>query len=174
METAYKQHATQERKTFSKRKKMWVSCTECGVIVAALYLMAHMEKIHGICAPQTRGVDKVGGGATTYMVSFTRVFQEVKCPVTIFPVVDHSAGKIREHFMYHYFWSKVAVFQQGDKTLPRCDFCGMHMEVGRLIKHQRTASCDKNTHMQRQRRDVAIADRCSEENFSLIGEEEAE
>ena len=35
-----------------------------------------MARIHGICIPQTRGVDEVGGGgATTYVVSFPKVKQ---------------------------------------------------------------------------------------------------
>ena len=65
-----------------------------------------MTQIHGICVPHTRGVDKVGGGPTTYIVSFPRVLQEVKCTVLGCPAVAHSAGLIREHFMYHNFRSK--------------------------------------------------------------------
>ena len=50
----------------------------------------------------------------------------------------------------------------------------MHMPEGCLIKNYRTACCEKNTHMWWQRRDVAIADKCSGANFSLKGEDEAE
>ena len=46
--------------------------------VEALYLRHKMARIHGICVPQTRGVDEVGGGLATYMVSFHRVLHEVK------------------------------------------------------------------------------------------------
>ena len=48
------------------------------------------------------------------------------------------------------------------------------MPLGRLIKHQRTTHYDKNTQIQCQRREVAIADKCSEATFSLTGKDEAE
>ena len=48
------------------------------------------------------------------------------------------------------------------------------MQEGRLIKHQRTARCDKNTQMCWQRRDVTIVDKCLEAMFSLKGEDKAE
>ena len=64
--------------------------------------------------------------------------------------------------------------QEGKETLPRCDFGGMHMPAGRIIRHRNTACCNKDTQMRWRRRDVAIAARCSEATFSLTGEEEAE
>ena len=64
--------------------------------------------------------------------------------------------------------------QEGEEPLPLCDFLGIHMLAGRIIKHQRTAHCDKNSQMRWRRRDVAIADRCSEATFSLTGEDGAE
>ena len=70
-----------------------------------------MEKIHGICNPQTREVDKIGGGPTTYVVSFLKVLQEVGCLVPGCLAVAHSAGLLQEHFMYCHFRSKVAVVQ---------------------------------------------------------------
>ena len=91
------------------------------------------------------GVDEVGGGTTTYVVYFPRLLQTVKCPVLGCPEVSHSAGRLQYHFMYCQFWSKVAVVQEGAETLPRCDLCGMHILVGRLIKHRQTAQCDKST-----------------------------
>ena len=61
---------------------MRVSCTICGVTVAQYYLKVHMKRSHGICAPQTRVVDEVRGGPATYVVSFPKVLQEVKCLVS--------------------------------------------------------------------------------------------
>ena len=52
--------------------------------------------------------------------------------------------------------------------------CVIHMPVGRLIRHSRTVRCDRNTEMRWRRWDVAIASKCSEATFSLIGEDEAE
>ena len=68
----------------------------CGVTVVASYIRAHMERVHVICVPQMRGVDEVGGGPTTYVVSFPKVLKEVRCPVPGFPAVAHSAGILYE------------------------------------------------------------------------------
>ena len=56
-------------------------CTECGGTVVASYIKAHMMLIYGIRPPQTMGVNEVGVGPTTCLVSFPRVLQEVKCMV---------------------------------------------------------------------------------------------
>ena len=48
--------------------KARVICTTCDVTVETSYLKAHMVRSHGICIPQTRGVDEVGGGPTAYVV----------------------------------------------------------------------------------------------------------
>ena len=88
-----------EGATFRERKKTQVSCTKCGVTVATSYLKTYTEITHDICVPQTRGVEEVRGGTTTYMVSLYRMLQEVKCPMLGCPEVAHSAGRIREHIM---------------------------------------------------------------------------
>ena len=76
--------------------------------------------------------------------------------------------------MYRHLWSKVTVVEEGEEPLPCCNFFRMYMPVGRIIKHQRTALCDKNSQIRWQRRDVAIADRCSEATFGLIEEDQAD
>ena len=108
------------------------------------------------------------------MVSFPRILQLVRYPVPGFPVVAHSSGRLREHFMYQNKLSQVAVVQEVNKPLPCCNFCGVHIPVGRLIKNSWTAQCDKNTQIRWQRRDVAIAENFKGGNFSLTGEDGAE
>ena len=102
---------TGEGETFRERNKTSVIYTTCGVTVATSYLKSHMARSHGICIPHTRGVNGVGGGTTTYVVSFPRVLQEVICPVPGLPSVDHSAGRLHKYFMYRHFISKVTVVQ---------------------------------------------------------------
>ena len=85
-----------------ERKNLLVIFTEFGVTVAASCIRSHIAQIHGIFVPQTRGVDKVGGGPTTYVVSFPRIFQEVNCLVSGYLAVSHSTGVLREHFMYQH------------------------------------------------------------------------
>ena len=142
-------------------------------MVVGYYIKVHMARIHGICALQTRGFDEIGGGTTTYVMSSPKVLHEVICMGTGCPVVVHSAGRLREHFMIRHFRFKLAVFQERKEPLPRCELCGMKILAGRLIGYRKTARCNRNTHMRRRRRDVAIAARCLEATFSLKGEEEA-
>ena len=61
----------------------------------------------------------------------------------------------------------MTVVQEGAEPLSHCDLCVMHMPVGWFIKHLRTAIFDKNNHMQWRRREVAIANKYTEEKFSL-------
>ena len=49
-----------EGETFRERKRVMVSCAECGVTVAQSYLKQHVMILHGLCVPHTRGVDEKG------------------------------------------------------------------------------------------------------------------
>ena len=129
---------------------------------------------HEICVPQTREVYEKGEGPATYVVSFPRVLQSVRCPVPGFPAVCHSAGRLREHFMFRHFRSRIAVVQEVREPLPRCDMCGMHMPAGRLIRHLWTERCDRNNQMSLRRRDVEIAAKCVGATLSLTGDYGAE
>ena len=75
MRRLYKRRAKGEGDNFREMKRTQVSCTECDVTVAASYVKKHMARMHGICVSQMRGVDEVGGGPTTYVVSFPKVFK---------------------------------------------------------------------------------------------------
>ena len=117
-ELAHKRQETGEGAAFRYQKKARVSCTTCGITVTESYLKAHIARSHGICFPQTRGVDEVRAGPNTYVVSFPKVLQEVRYPVPGCPSVAHSAVTLCEHFMFRHFRSKVAVVQEGKKPLP--------------------------------------------------------
>ena len=69
------------------------------------------------------------------------------------------------------FGSQVAVVQEGVELLPCCDFCGMNMASGRLIKHRQTAIFDRNMHMRWRIWDVAISNNSTEVTFILAGED---
>ena len=83
-----------------EKKRTRVSCYECGMMVAVLYLKHQILRQHGVSAPQTRGVENGGGEPATYMVSFPRVLMTVKCPVSGCLVVAHMTGRLHKHFMY--------------------------------------------------------------------------
>ena len=97
------------------------------------FLKAHKARIRGICVPYTRGVYEVEGGPTKYVVSFSNVVQEVRCPVPECTAVAHIAGSLHKHFMFCHFRYKVAVVQKGKEPLLHCDMCVMHMSAGRII-----------------------------------------
>ena len=118
---AYKRGATGEVETSIEQKKARVRCAICDVIVVASYLKAHIVRSHGIYVPQTRGVDGVGEGPTTYVVSSPKVLQELICPVPGCPEVAHSAGTLHENFIFCNFRSRVAVAHEGKEPLPRWD-----------------------------------------------------
>ena len=59
-EQAHKKRAILEGATFCERNRLRLSCTKGGVAVEQSYLKHHMTSLHGICVPQTRGVDKKG------------------------------------------------------------------------------------------------------------------
>ena len=99
------------------------------------------------------------------------MLKTVRCPVTECPPVAHSAGFIKEHFIYRNFLSQIAVVQEGKEMLPLCDLCGVHMPEGWLINQQRTQRCDGKTQMQWRSRDVVIVSQCAEASFSLTGED---
>ena len=80
-DTTYKQPETGKGATLREQKKTQVICTMCSVTVWNYYLKIHMDLTHSICVPQKREVNEVGGLTTTYMVSFSRLLQEVKCQV---------------------------------------------------------------------------------------------
>ena len=111
----------------------------------------------------------MGGVPTTYVVSFPKVLQEIRCPVSGCPDVTPITGRLREHFIFCHFRSKVVVVQEGKELLPRCDMCRMHMPVKRLIRYRRKARCDRNTQMRWRRKDVAVAAKFLEATFSLTG-----
>ena len=77
--------------------------------------------------------------------------------------------RMREHFMFRYWKSKVSIFKEGPEPLPRCYQYEMHMQVARLFKHRKLDNCHKSTKRGLQRRDVEMAETCGEMEFSPEG-----
>ena len=104
-----------------------------------------MEITHGIVLPQVRGVDAGEGGLEVYKVSIPRIPKLVDCPVEGCPAKAKTPERLREHFMYSHWKSKVAIFQEGPEPLLWCDQCGMHIQATRLFKHRKSDKCHKLT-----------------------------
>ena len=104
-EHEYKRQAPGEGATCRERNMLRVSCSECAATVAQYYLKQHMTSLHGLCIPQTRGVDKNGEGPPTYVVSFPWILQSVRCLVPGCPAKAYSVGRLLKHFMFRHSWS---------------------------------------------------------------------
>ena len=78
---------------------------------------------------------------------------------------------MKDNFMYQHWKSKMAIMQEGTEPLPPCDRCGMHMPVARIFKHRKSDKCHKATERRLRRRDMEMAERCGEMDFSLEGGE---
>ena len=87
------------------------------------------------------------------------------------PAKSKNPVRIREHFMFRNWKSKVSILQEGPEPLPRCDQCGMHMQAVRLFKHRQSDKCHKSTERRLRRRDVEMAARCGEMESNIDGEE---
>ena len=107
------------------------------------------------------------------MVSIPWVMKTVRFPVTGCLEVAHSTGRMRINFHVQTLFSRIEVVQEGKDPLPCCDLCIIHMPAGRLIKHQKSQRCYRNTQMHWRRRDVAIVIQCKGGPFSLAGEDKA-
>ena len=79
--------------------------------------------------------------------------------------------RLREHFMFRHWKSKVAILQEVPETLPRCDQCGMNIQETRLFKYWQSDKYHKSTERRLRRRDVDMATRCEKMEFNLDGEE---
>ena len=102
--------------------------------MASSSLHHHMDIMHSIVLPQNRGLDVRGGGVEKYMVSFPRVMKSVGYLVDGCPARSNIPGRIREHFIYPHWKSKVETIQEGPKPLTRCNHCGMHILEVWLMK----------------------------------------
>ena len=167
----YKRRATGEGPNFREMKRTRVSRKDCGYTISASSLRHHTERAHVRVLPQVRGVDFGGGGLEVYKVSFYRILKSVDCPVEGCPAKAKTPGRLREHFMFRHWKSKVAIFQEGPEPLPRYYQCKIHMQAARLFKHRQLEKCHKSMERQVRQRDVEMAERCGGMEFKLDGEE---
>ena len=94
------------------------------------------------------------------MVSFPWLLKLVVCPVYGCPVRVINPGRLREHFMYRHWKSKVAILQELPVPLSQCNNYGIHMPALRMMKNRRTDRCEKSMEMWLRRRGVEMAERC--------------
>ena len=73
--------------------------------------------------------------------------------------------------MFCHWKAKVDILQERPEPLPRCDQCRMHMQKARILKYWQSEKCHKSTYRRIQQKDVEMAARCGEMEFSLDWEE---
>ena len=137
--------------------------------MAASSLRHHLERAHGRVFPQVRGVNVRGGGMDVLKFLFPCILNSMDCLVEGCPAKAKPPGRLWENFMFRHWKSKVAILQEGPEPLPLCDQCGMHMQVARLFKQRHSDKFHKSTERRLRQRDVDIAARCGEMEFSLDG-----
>ena len=72
-----------------------------------------MERSHGRLLLLVRYVDVGGGGMEVYKVLFPWILKLVDVLVQGCLAKGKIPGRLREHFMFHHFKSKVAILQEG-------------------------------------------------------------
>ena len=102
---------------------------------------------------------------------FPQVLKLVVFLVDVFLERVNNPVRLMEQFIYRNWKSKVAVLQEGQELLPRCDHCGMHIPEARMIKHRQTKRCNKTADMRLIQRNVEMEERCGDTEFSLYGGE---
>ena len=73
--------------------------------------------------------------------------------------------------MYQHWNSKVVIMQERPEPLPRCDQCGMNMPKKRILKHRHTDKRNEATERRIRRRDMDMAARYGNMEFSMKEEE---
>ena len=157
--------------TFQERKRTRVFCKECGDTMNASSLQHHTERACVRLFPQMWDVDVGGGGLEVYKVSFPRILKSVDSLVEVYPAKPKNLVRLREHFMFSHWKSKLAILQEVPELLPWCYKCGMHLQAARLFKYRKLDNCHNSTERRLWRRDVERAARCGEMEFNLYGEE---
>ena len=100
-------------------------------------------------------------------MSFPQVLKSVIFPVDGFPERENNPGSLKEQFIYRHWKLEVAILQEGPEPLHRCDHCGINIPAARLLKHRWMERCNKTREMRLRQRDVDMAERYGEMDFSL-------
>ena len=140
---AYKKRVTGEWAMFWERNKTRLSCKDYVGAMAESSLRHKMKRTHRIFLPHTQGVDVSRGGLDIYVVYFPLLLKLVACLLDGYLAQANNSGRLREHFMYWHWKSKVAIIQEGPEPLPQCDHCGMYTLAARLVKHRRMVRYEK-------------------------------
>ena len=80
-------------------------------------------------------MDVRGGLLEVYRVSIPWILKLVDCPAEGCLAKAKPPVRLREHFIFPHWKSKVAILQEGPEPLPWCVQCGMNMQVARTFKH---------------------------------------
>ena len=136
--------------------------------MAASPLHHHMERSQRMFMPQTQGVYLGGGGPCGVLPTGVEVSAMYGGQVNEEDILTNKTYIV---FMYRHWKVKNVILQEGPEPLPQCDRCGVHILAARLWRHKRMASCYRAMDMRLRQRDLEMAERLGEMEFSLYGRE---
>jgi hypothetical protein len=129
--------------TSSNRKRCHVDCEICHTNLAAGSYQSHLELQHDVFCSMVLQRDIV---VDCPPVVYRAI--ELLSAGTYFCLVPHCIGEasakwaLRQHFSFHHPQDPIVLPSEGTVPLPRCERCGMQIEVGALYgKHQHTWLC---------------------------------
>ena len=81
----------------------------------------------------------------------------------------HNLVRLQKHFVYSHCKAKIDILQEVPEPLPWCTNCSIHMSVYIMERHKQTTRYNIATEMRLRRRDLELAYRSGEMQFSLYG-----
>jgi len=158
--------------SYRERKRRRVTCSHCGLDLAAGSLGKHLRVQHGL-SPDT-GVgypDAPGRQPAEHRISFPRYVSKVACPVEGCPGTATTRSNLRKHFAHRHFHDSLVILEEGSRPLPKCELCGMHVpRMALAAGHHRSQLCRDGAQRVRQRNAAEDARLAREVVFSIHGE----
>jgi len=146
-----------------------VECSICNKGLAHASLPAHMLSQHGVVYLDNQPAP-ADEPAAEYRMNVPGHPISVDCPVD---GCDGRATKrynMRKHFMHRHPNDTPIILEEGNRPLPKCELCGMHVPYIALNSgHQRTATCKYGQGLRRQRDAELEVRRAKEVIFTACG-----
>jgi hypothetical protein len=168
---AYKRRREGGGESPGTRRRRRVTCSMCGVDLAAGSLSAHMLRQHGEVLDTEDGrPDDPGRQPALYRISFPKTVSSVVCPVEGCSGAATTRNNLRRHFAHRHYHDKLCILEEGQVPLPKCERCGMHVSYLALNRgHFDTAYCRIGADRVRQRHALEDVRRACEVVFTVNG-----
>ena len=97
-----------------------VECPECGVEVAALFLLIHFQSQHRVGGETGVGVSPPPprvppGESQTYLVSFPKHLSQLRYQVAGCLGGSSSRTNLQIHFAHRHMWDTIVILEEGNR-----------------------------------------------------------